>query len=323
MPDFNIILPSKPSIVNENEISGVYEIDGLYPGYGHTLGNSLRRIILSSLPGFAITSLKIEGVNHQFSTIAGVKEDVINIILNLKRIRFRVVGDEPQTIKLHAKGVGEISAGALRLPGQVTVLNPDQVIATITDKNTTLDAEIVIEKGLGYISSEMIKKDKSDVGNIALDAAFTPIKKVSYEIENTRVGNRTDFNKLIIHIETDGTVSPREALEQSILTMVNQLKAIIGFKEEEIETSPDEIQETDVVEMNSPKDELSLLKIKTEDLGLSGRTQKALLNAGLKTIGGISRKKELDLKEIDGLGEKGLQEIKKTLAEYDLTLKSK
>ncbi len=320
MPDFNIILPSKPRVSSEKEFAGVYEIEGLYPGYGHTLGNSLRRIILSSLPGFAITSLKIDGVNHEFSTLAGVKEDVINIILNLKRIRFQVVGDEPQTIKLSVKGPKTVTAKDLTLPGQVTVINPEQPIATLTDKNTTLSAEIVLEKGLGYVPSEVLKKDRIEVGNIALDAAFTPIKKVSYEVENMRVGNRTDFNKLIIHIETDGTLTPREALEQSIKIMVNQLKAIIGFKEEddeEVMPTAKEIKN----EAGGTDSEEDALKTKIEDLGLSVRTQKALTNASVRTIGGLSRKKESDVKEIEGLGEKGLQEIKKVLEDYGLNLK--
>lgn len=320
MPDFNIILPSKPRVTNEKDFTGVYEIEGLYPGYGHTLGNSLRRIILSSLPGFAITSLKINGVNHEFSTITGVKEDVINIILNLKRIRFQVIGDESQVVKLSIKGPKDVTAKDLILPGQVTVINPEQSIATVTDKNTAFEAEIVLEKGLGYIPSEILKKDRVEVGNIALDASFTPIKKVSYEVENMRVGNRTDFNKLIVHIETDGTITPREALESSIKIMINQLKAIVGFKEEDEETeipSAREIKD----EAKQMEGEEDALKTKIEDLGLSIRTQKALLNASIRTVGGLSRKKETDVKEIEGLGEKGLQEIKKVLEDYDLSLK--
>jgi len=317
MPDFNIILPSKPKATNESDFAGVYEIDGLYPGYGHTFGNSLRRIILSSLPGYAITSLKIEGVNHEFSTIEGIKEDVISIILNLKKVRFQVVGDDPQTVTLNIKGAQNVTAKDLKLPGQVKVVNPDQHIATITDKNTSLQAEITLEKGLGYIPSEVLKKDKVEVGNIALDASFTPIKKVSYEVENMRVGDRTDFNKLIIHVETDGTITPREALEKSISTMINQLKAIVGFKEEEEVYALNPTQKEEV----KAEGETDALKTKIEDLGLSIRTQKALANAGVRTVGGLAKKKESDIKEIDGLGDKGLQEIKKMLEDYGLSLK--
>lgn len=318
MIDFNIIFPSKPRIVNETATSGVYEIEGLYPGYGHTLGNSLRRIILSSLPGWAITSLKIDGVNHEFSSLSGVKEDVINIILNLKKVHFRVVGDDNQTIKFHFKGNKEMLARDLIVPGQVEIINPDQYIASITDKNTMLDGEFVIEKGIGYIPSETLKKDKVEIGSIVLDAAFTPIKKANYEVENMRVGNRTDFNKLILHLETDGTISPRAALEKSVYIMIEQLKAIVGFKEE---TELASVAKVEVAEETEHEEETDNLKTKIEDLGFSVRTQKALTNAGVRTIGGLGRKKEADIKAISGLGEKGLREIKKVLEDYDLALK--
>ena len=318
MIDFNIIFPSKPRVVSETAESGVYEIDGFYPGYGHTLGNSLRRIILSSLPGWAITSLKIDGINHEFSSIAGVKEDVINVILNLKKVRFQVVGDESQVIKFNFKGGKEATARDLQVPGQVEVINPDQYIANVTDKNATLQGELTIEKGIGYVPSETLKKDKVEIGAIVLDAAFTPIKKANYEVENMRVGNRTDFNKLILHIETDGTVTPREALEKSIYIMIEQLKAIVGFKEEVVETETKNVKIADEVERD---EETDALKTKIEDLGLSVRTQKALTNAGIRTVGGLGRKKEMDVKEISGLGDKGLQEIKKVLEDYGLTLK--
>lgn len=317
MINSNIIFPSKPRVVSETATSGVYEIEGFYPGYGHTLGNSLRRIILSSLPGWAITSLKIEGVNHEFSSIAGVKEDAINVILNLKKIRFQVVGDESQVVKFHFKGGKEATARDLQVPGQVKVINPDQYIASLTDKNITLEGEFTIEKGIGYIPSENLKKDKVEIGAIVLDAAFTPIKKANYEVENMRVGDRTDFNKLILHIETDGTVSPREALERSIYIMIEQLKAIVGFKEE-VENEKPKKTEVDDTER---EEETDALKTKIEDLGLSVRIQKALANASIRTVGGLGRKRESDVKEIEGLGEKGLQEIKKVLEDYGLSLK--
>ena len=318
MPDFNIILPSKPVVVSEDQFSGVYEVEGLYPGYGHTLGNSLRRIILSSLPGFSITSVKIDGVQHEFSTIDGVKEDVINIILNLKRTRFKVIGDEPQVCRLSIKGAQAVKAGDIECPGQVEVMNKDQHIATLTDKNASLEIEINLEKGLGYIPKEVLQKDKVEIGTIAIDAIFTPIRKVNYEVEQMRVGNRTDFNRLRIAIETDGVLTPREALEQSIATMINQLKAIVGFKEEEEFHSDNSPVESREEEAESVED---TAKVKVDDLGLSARTEKALLAAGIKTTGGLIRKSEDDLLAVDGLGEKGLQEIKRALSNYGLTLK--
>jgi DNA-directed RNA polymerase subunit alpha len=317
MSDQNVLLPTKPRIVKEDGFIGTYEIDGLYPGYGHTLGNSLRRIILSSLPGAAITAVKIKGVEHEFSTMSGVKEDVISILLNLKKVRLSIVGDEPQTMNLKIKGIKEVTAGDIDAPGQVTILNKDQVIANVTDKNAELDVEIRVEKGLGYVPKEVIQKDRVEIGAISLDAIFTPIRKVNYEVESMRVGTRTDFNRLKIAIETDGTITPREALERSIYIMIEQLKAIVGFKEEEVVV---EVKEEEIV---SDKKEIDpdLLKTRIETLDFSQRTLNALTNANIRTLGGLARKKEEDILDIDGLGTKGVQEIKKLLNTYGISLK--
>jgi DNA-directed RNA polymerase subunit alpha len=313
---YKILLPSKPKIISEEEFSGVYEIDGLYPGYGHTLGNSLRRIILSSIPGVAITSIKIDGVQHEFSTMDGVKEDVINVILNLKKVRFKILTDEAQTVELKVKGIKDVTAGDITVPGQVEVLNPEQPIATITDKNTELKIEMKIQKGLGFVSREVHQKEKVDIGTIAMDAIFTPIRRVNYEVENMRVGDRTDFNKLRISIQTDGSITAKETLEQSIVTMIEQLKAIVGFKEPEVEVP--EVEEGNSEEKT---DDSEFLKTRVETLDLSARTINALSNANIRTVGGLARKKEEDLGDIDGLGAKGIQEIKKVLSNFGITLK--
>ncbi|MDO8579269.1 MAG: DNA-directed RNA polymerase subunit alpha [bacterium] len=322
MSNTNIVLPSKPKIVLEKDFLGVYEIDGLYPGYGHTLGNSLRRIILSSLPGTAITHVKIAGVNHEFSTINGIKEDVITIILNLKRLRIKMTTDEAQTLSIKVKGIKEISAGDIKAVGQVEIINPELHIASLTDKDAELDIEMTVARGLGYVSKDVLQKDRVDIGVIALDATFTPIRRVNYEVENMRIGDRTDFNRLKITIETNGTITPHEALEKSITTMISQLKAIVGFKEEEepVETIAKEKTETSA---NVPKKELDteFLKTRIETLGLSQRTSNALANANIRTVGGLVRKKEADIENIDGLGPKGIQEIKKALSEFGITLK--
>lgn len=317
----SIVLPSKPKIISENEFSGVFEIDGLYPGYGHTLGNSLRRMILSSLPGAAITSLKIDGASHEFSTLQGVREDVITILLNLKKVRIAMLTDEAQTLELKAKGPGEVTAAQIKAPGQVKILNPDQVIAHLADKGSELNIELTVEKGLGFVAKEALQKNRVDIGAISIDAVFSPIKKVNYEVENMRVGDRTDFNRLRISIETDGTISPREGLEKSIEIMIHQLKAIVGFKEEEIisQTSPTEGEG----DMQGEKKELDpeFLKTRIDTLGLSQRTMNALTEANIRTIGGLARKKEKDILEVEGLGAKGMAEIKKMLGEYGITLK--
>jgi DNA-directed RNA polymerase subunit alpha len=320
---YDVILPSKPKVIKEDATTGVYEIDGLYPGYGHTLGNSLRRIILSSLPGAAVTRVKIKGVEHEFSAIDGVKEDVINILLALKKLRIRVNTDEAQTINLKIKGAKDVTAKDIDVPGQVEILNPELHIATLTEKSSELDIEITAERGLGYVPKETIQKDRVDIGSITLDAAFTPIRRANYEVENMRVGDRTDFNRLRMSIETDGTLTPHEALEKSIALMINQLKAIVGFKEEEPEVAEKpEAGSMESGEGASEKEiDTELLKTRIDSLGFSARTAKALVAANVRTLGGLARKKESDIMDIDGLGAKGMQEIKKLLAQHGITLK--
>ncbi len=316
----SILLPSKPKIVKEDDFKGVYEIDGLYPGYGYTLGNSLRRIILSSLPGAAITSVKIDGVAHEFSTMDGVKEDIIHILLNLKKVRIKLTSEEPQELKIKIKGVKDVTAKDIEAPSQAEILNKDQHIASVTDKGTTFDVNMIVVKGLGYIPKEELQKDKVEIGSIAMDAFFTPIRRASYEVENMRVGDRTDFNRLRIFIETDGTITPKEALENSITIMIKQLHAVVGFKEEEI---IEEVVEEDQEDKEEGKEsDTEFLKTRIESLDLSVRTVNALSSANIRTVGGLTKKKEDDLLELEGLGGKGLQEIKRALSNFGVTLKS-
>lgn len=327
--DYTIGLPSKPKKVFEEGNKGVYEINGLYAGYGHTLGNSLRRIILSSMPGAGITSVKVEGVPHEFSKIAGIKEDVITILLNLKKVRFKVDSDEAQTAKISVSGVKNVTAKDIETSSQAEVMNKNEHIATLTAKDSKLNIEFTVEKGLGYVSRDELKKDKVNIGTIALDAVFTPIKKVNYEVENMRVGDRTDYNKLRISIETDGSISPAEALEKSIEMMIHHLKAIIGFQEKEEvkkESKDDNKKESEKTgdETSSKEAEegdKEILKTRVQDLELSARTLNVLEEAGIRTLGGLAKKKESDLMEIEGAGKKVVQEIKNMLEGYGLTLK--
>ena len=320
--DKTIVLPSRPRIISEEDNRGTYEIDGLYPGYGFTLGNSLRRIIYSSLPGAAITSIKIEGVDHEFSSIKGVKEDVIMIMLNIKRMRLKILTDESQKINLNAKGSKVVTAKDLELPGQVEIMNPELPIATLTDKDSELKIEMTVEKGLGFIPRDSLSKSKVDIGTITLDASFTPIRRASYEVENMRVGDRTDFNRLRIMIETDGSISPKEALERSINIMIEQLKAITGFEESMQESNMigEEIGE-DNSSLDTSKLDPEFLKTRIESLNLSARTLNALSGSNIRTIGGLARKKEKDILEVEGLGAKGVAEIKRVLSEHGITLK--
>lgn len=321
MSDYHIALPSKPRVVSESERSGTYEIDGLYPGYGFTLGNSLRRIILSSLPGSAVTHVKIPGVAHEFSTIEGVKEDVVTILLNVRKIRLKLLSDEPQTLTLSVKGPKTVTAADLKLPGQVEVLNPEQHIADVTGK-TTFELELRAERGLGYVSKETHQKERVDIGAIALDAIFSPIRRVNYEVENMRVSDRTDYNRLRIVIETDGTIEPREALTRAIETMIHQLKAVVGFKEDEPESMASaEVRSGGKEEKSAPLD-AEMLKTRITELKLPQRVEEALDNASIRTVGGLVRKREDDLLAIEGLGQKGLQDIKRALSNMGLTLRS-
>lgn len=324
MSDHQVTVPSKPRVISEKEFAGTYEIDGLYPGYGHTLGNSLRRIVLSSLPGAAITHVKIDGVSHEFSTIEGVTEDTIMLLLNFKKVRIKMLTDEPQTLTLNVKGPKTVTAADIEAPGQVEILNPDQHIAEVTGK-INFTVELTVERGLGYVAKESLQKERVDIGTIALDAVFSPIRRVNYEVENMRVGDRTDFNRLRIFIETDGTLTPREALEDSIEIMIHQLKAVIGFQEK---TEPQEETVAPITKEESAGDEekkdadKESFKVRINELELSARVEASLDEAGIRTVGGLARKREEDILGIEGLGQKGLQEIKRALSNLGITLRS-
>lgn len=326
--DSLILLPSQLNVVKDEAQEGIFEVEGLYPGYGHTLGNSLRRIILSSLPGSAVTLVKVEGAEHEYSTLSGVKEDVLAILLNLKRVRFRSNTDEAQVITLKVKGDKIVTAADIDGAGVVEVLNPEQHIAEITAKSGELNIELTIERGVGFVPREMLHKDKMSVGTIAVDAIYTPIRKVSYEVENMRVGDRTDHNRLRLNIQTDGTITPREALEESIRIMMRQMGAILNLSEEEIFPPKPEIVIPDLSEMAASESEedaedvSDVLKTRIESLDLSTRTSNALADANIRTVGGLVKKTEEDLLNLDGLGNKGLDEIKEALTILGLTLKS-
>lgn len=321
MLETNVTLPSKPRVVSEEEFRGTYEIDGLYPGYGHTLGNSLRRIVLSSLPGAAITHVKITGADHEFATLSGIRHDVITMLLNIKRIRLNLHSDEPVTMRLKKKGLGVVTAADIDAPTQVEILSKDQEIAEITNKTTELEIEFTVERGMGYVPREVHQKEKVDIGAIALDAVFTPIRRANYEVQNMRVGDRTDYNRLRMIIETDGTITPQEALENAIEIMIHQLKAIVGFQEtKEPEVAPS-ITEAVVDESKSDTEvDSDTLKTRIETLELSPRTMAALEEASIRTIGGLVRKKKDDILALDGIGPKGLEEITDLLQTLGVSL---
>lgn len=321
MNRFKIPLPSKPKIIFEETNRAVFEIENLYPGYGHTIGNSLRRIILSSLRGSVITSVKIEGVNHEFSTIAGVKEDVVEILLNLKQLRFRLHEDGPITINLSVKGEKEVTGKDFKLPSQVELINQETHIATLTDKKASLVIDAVVECGIGYVPVEARTREKVEVGMIALDAAFSPVRHVNYEVEDMRVGDRTDYNRVRLTIETDGSLTPREALEEAIKILIEQWSALAGEIRENIPPSAAEKSKIPEEPVLPKSTETDISKTKVEELNISSRTLNALKEAGIKTVAGLAKKKESKLKEIEGLGDKGIQEIKRALGNMGITLK--
>ena len=232
--------PQNINFIKKEKNIASFEIEGLYPGYGITLGNALRRVLLSSLEGAAVTSVKIKGVSHEFTTLPGVLEDVVLITLNLKKLRFKMNTTEPQILTISKSGKGEVKGADIKTTPEVEVVNKDQLIATLTSEKAKIDMELKVEKGIGYEPIEMREEKTKTIGEILLDAIFTPVKKVSFNVENTRVGKRTDFEKLTITIETDGTITPKEAMEKAIKILINQFSFILenieeGKKEKEEE----------------------------------------------------------------------------------------
>ena len=228
----SLLLPSKIRYERgERPNEGVFTVEPCSPGYGTTIGNALRRVLLSSLPGAAITAVKIKGVDHEFSTIEDVKEDVVEVILNLKSIRMKLFSDEPVKLFLKASGEKTITAAYFEKDSQVEIMNPTQQICTLTDKKATLEMEVTIGPGRGYRTTEDRVKEKLELGNIAIDALYSPVLNVSYKVEATRVGEKTDFDKLVLRIETDGTVDPKDAVDQSVKILLDHFNLLVTVDE--------------------------------------------------------------------------------------------
>ncbi len=304
-----ISLPSKPKVTQKKENTAVFEIEGLYPGFGVTIGSSLRRVLFSSLEGAAVTQIKIEGVQHEFSTLPGVLEDVITIILNIKQLRFKVHGDEPQKAFLKVTGDKEVKGSDIELPTQVELASKDIHIATLTDKKASLNIKFQIEKGLGYVTAEQDKREKLEVGQISIDAIFTPIKGVNFRVENMRMGKRTDFNRLFLEIETDGTITPEKAFHEASEILVKHFSSFLETEKEEVLKKEEKIKEDDPT------------KMKIEDLGINPRVLNVLIKNNIKTVGGLLRKNEESLVSLEGMGSKGVEDIKKILKKLGLELK--
>lgn len=250
-----IPVPQKPKVTTVGDNVAKFEILGCYPGYGATLGNAIRRVLLSSLEGAAAQSVKIKGVSHEFAAIPGVMEDAVQILLNLKQLRFRLHGDEAVTVTVKAKGEGQVKAGDIKAPSSVEIVNPEQPIATLTDKKAELEMELVIGRGIGYVPVEARENEEREIGTIALDAIYTPVRRVNYEVENMRVGKRTDYDKVSIEVVTDGSVSPEEAFSKSIDILVEQFSAIREEKEEVAEKVSKKAKKEDAQEGDAESQE--------------------------------------------------------------------
>ncbi|HUD03426.1 MAG TPA: DNA-directed RNA polymerase subunit alpha [Patescibacteria group bacterium] len=306
--------PSLAQIDEHTAKSASFVIEPLHTGYGMTLGNSMRRVLLSSIAGAAITAFKIDGVSHEFTTVKGIKEDVVDIMLNLKCIRFRVFSDEPQNLRLEYKGKGIVTAKNIQVNADVEVVNSDQVIATIDDEKASLTADFIVETGRGYrtIEEGAIKKP-SDM--IALDAIFSPVLRVRYKVEHTRVGQITDLDKLSITIDTDGTITPKDAFEEAAAILVNQYTALAGQTRVEAVPAGKDIAPSFSGDDN---EEPAELMVSIEDLNLSARTTNALINNDIHTLKDLFSLSDAELRDLKGFGQKALDEVKDKLAELEL-----
>jgi len=283
----------------------------------------LRRVLLSSLPGAAITDIKIKGVQHEFSTIPHVVEDVVQIILNLKQVRFKLYTDQPVKTSLKIKGEKEVTADDIKTSAQLEVANPKVHIATLTDRKADLEMELEVEPGLGYSAVESRKKEKLEVGKIAVDAIFSPVRKVNYSIENMRVGERTDYDRLRMTIETDGTIKPEEAFQKAARILVDHFKVLAFFEEKKEKTKAKTAKKKVKKEVRPDKEKTEEVgKIKISDLKISAQAINLLEQAGIKTVSGLIKKKEKDLEKVEGLGRKRVVEIKRALGKLGLILKS-
>lgn len=302
--------PTLASIDEHSTTSATFVIEPLHTGYGMTLGNSLRRVLLSSIAGAAVTAFKIEGTTHEFTTVKGVKEDVVDIMLNLKQVRFRVFSDEPVIIRLTKKGAGAVTAADIKVTADVEVVNPDALICTIDDAKTEVVMDIVVETGRGYRTVEESANQRPTTDMIAVDALFSPVERVRYKVENTRVGQTTDLDKLVLTIDTDGSISPKEAFEEASAILINQYTALAG--QTRVEAAPALSRESE------SDDDSTKLMTPIEDLNLSARTTNALLNNEIRTIKDLVTLTDEELRELKGFGSKALDEVKEKIAEMEL-----
>lgn len=291
---------------------GVFVIEPLERGYGITLGNSLRRVLLSTLPGAAVTNIKIENVLHEFSTIPGVLEDTTEIILNLKQLAMKIYSDEPQTLVVVASGQGVITAGDIKLPADVEILNPDMHIATL-EEGGNMYMELTAVNGRGYMSAERNKQIGQPIGMIPMDSLFSPIKRVNYKVEDTRVGQHTDYDKLTIEVWTDGSIRPDEAISLGAKILSKQLNLFVNLTEK--------VDEVEIFDEKDEDDKVKIMEMIIEELDLSVRSYNCLKRAGINSMQDLVQKSEDEMMKVRNLGKKSLEEVLQKLEELNLTLR--
>ncbi|PID31941.1 DNA-directed RNA polymerase subunit alpha [Candidatus Saccharibacteria bacterium] len=306
--------PGVVKVDDHGASSATFTIEPLHTGYGMTLGNSLRRVLRSSIAGAAVTAFKVEGATHEFTTLPGVKEDLVEIMMNLKGVRFRVFGGETQSLRIAKKGKGQITAKDIQLNADVEVVNPDHVIATVDDDKANFVMDLTVETGRGYrsVDESVVRKDAE---MISVDAAFSPVMRVRYWVENTRVGQMTDLDRLLMTVDTDGSITPREAFEEASAILVNQYAALAGQTRVEATVHPG----TAAAETGAEDgDDVGELDTSIEDLNLSARTTNALINNDIHTLKDLFSLSDTELRELKGFGSKALDEVKEKLAELEL-----
>lgn len=300
--------PALANIEDHSDNSASFTIEPLHDGYGNTLGNSLRRVLLSSINGSAIVSFKIEGVSHEFTNVPGVKEDVVDISMAIKNIRVKQHNDQPVELRLEKSGAGPVTAGDIKSNADVEIVNPDALICTIDDPKAKIVIDFVVDSGRGYRTIEDSSEDRLHSDHIALDAIFSPVLRVRYKVQGTRVGQDTNLEKLILTVDTDGTLAPRDAFEEAAAILVNQYTALAGSTTVEAAPAPGVEEVDESSELNTP----------IEDLNLSARTANALVNNEIRTVQDLVTLTEQDLRELKGFGSKALEEVKEKLAELEL-----
>lgn len=313
-----IYLPDNVEVEDVGPHEAIFTIRPYYPGYGPTVGNALRRVLLSSLPGAAVTQMKIDGVDHEFSAVEGVHEDMVTVMLNIKGIRLASTSDEPVEIRLTATGDQSLTAGDFETPPEVTIANPDHPIATLTDKDAKIDIICTVEQGRGYVSSEEQQSKERPIGTVALDAVFTPVQRVSFVVDNVRVGQETDYHALKLTIATDGTITPTEALKQAAAILRDHFAELaVDFEQTLTAARPQYVEEpTTLDEPEMPENTLNLLQ-------LPSRVHNALERVGITTVEQVMELTDEQIQDIPGLGAKAIEDVKQAREDYRIRQEEK